>query len=116
MQFIDLQSQRLAIENEVNTAISRVLAHGQFILGREVKALERELADYGQAQHVLSCANGTDAIILALKAMNIGVGDTVFCPSFTNVATAEAVALLGATPVLIDVHRDFYTACPQSLQ
>lgn len=116
MQFIDLQAQRLTIENEISSAIGRVLEHGQFILGPEVRQFERQLANYGQAQHALSCANGTDAIILALKALGIGRGDAVFCPSFTYVATAEAIALLGATPIFIDIERDIYTACPQSLQ
>ena len=116
MHFIDLHKQRSRIEDEINSAIARVLEHGQYILGPEVRAFEASLADYGQAQHVLSCANGTDAIILALKAWNIGPGDAVFCPSFTYVATAEAVALLGATPVFIDVDRELYTACPVSLK
>jgi len=92
------------------------LSHGQYILGPEVRQFEAELAAYGQAKHVMSCANGTAAIILALKAWNIGPGDAVFCPSFTYVATAEAVALLGATPIFIDVDRDLYTACPHSLE
>ena len=116
MHFIDLHKQRARIDGEINAAIARVLAHGQYILGPEVKQFEVALADYGQAKHVLSCANGTDAIILALKAWNIGAGDAVFCPSFTYVATAEAVALLGATPVFVDVDRETYTVCPTSLE
>lgn len=116
MHFIDLHKQRSRIAAEIDGAIARVLEHGQYILGPEVKQFETALADYGHAKHVLSCANGTDAIILALKAWNIGEGDAVFCPSFTYVATAEAVALLGATPVFVDVDRDLYTVCPKSLQ
>lgn len=116
MHFIDLHKQRKRIEGEINSAIASVLEHGQYILGPEVRAFEASLADYGDAQRVLSCANGTAAIILALKAWNVGPGDAVFCPSFTYVATAEAVALLGATPVFVDVDRELYTACPVSLK
>lgn len=116
MKFIDLHKQRLRIEDEINAALARVMDHGQYILGPEVKAFESALADYGQARHVLSCANGTDAIILALKAWGIGSGDAVFCPSFTYVATAEAVALLGATPIFVDMDRSLYTVCPSSLK
>jgi len=116
MQFVDLHKQRARIEDNINAAIARVLAHGQYILGPEVQTFEAELARYGQAQHVMSCANGTAAIILALKAWNIGVGDAVFCPSFTYVATAEAIAILGATPVFVDIERDIYTANPESLK
>ena len=115
MQFIDLHKQRERIKDEINASIARVMEHGQYILGPEVKAFEAALSEYGRAKYVLSCANGTDAIILALKAWNIGPGDAVFCPSFTYVATAEAIALLGATPIFIDIDRAFYTACPTSL-
>jgi len=106
MQFIDLKTQRLRIKDEINVSIERVMEHGQFIFGPEVKAFETALSAYGNSKYALSCANGTDAIILTLKAWNIGPGDAVFCPSFTYVATAEAIALLGATPIFIDIERD----------
>ena len=115
MQFIDLHTQRARISEQINSALARVMAHGQYILGPEVQQFEAALAQYGKAQYTLSCANGTDAIILALKAWGIGPGDAVFCPSFTYVATAEAAAILGATPVFIDVDRAFYTSCAKSL-
>jgi len=116
MQFIDLQAQRAQISDRIDAAISKVLGHGQFILGPEVQEFERRLGVYCNAPHTLSCANGTDAILLALRAWNIGPGDAVFCPSFTYVATAEVIALLGATPVFIDIDRDTYTSCPHSLE
>jgi dTDP-4-amino-4,6-dideoxygalactose transaminase len=80
-----------------------VLTHCHFVLGPEVKSFETELAAFCGAQHVITCASGTDALVLALRAMGIGPGDAVFCPSFTFCATAEVVALVGATPVFVDV-------------
>ena len=85
------------------TAVARVLAHCQFILGPEVRALEAELAEFCGARHAITCASGTDALMLVLMAQGIGPGDAVICPSFTFCATAEVVALVGATPVFADV-------------
>jgi len=115
MQFIDLQAQRARIATEIDQAMRRVLGHGQFILGPEVAEFEAQISAYMDAPHTLSCANGTDAILLALRAWGIGPGDAVFCPSFTYVATAEVVALLGATPVFVDIDRETYTTSAQSL-
>ena len=114
--FIDLQAQRARIEGEVNAALRKVLEHGQFILGPEVTAFENQLAEFEGGGHVIGCANGTDAIILPLKAWNIGRGDVVFCPSWTYAATAEAIALIGATPCFVDVDPATYTLCPTSLR
>ena len=101
--FIDLAAQRRRLGRAVDDAFARVLAHGQFILGPEVKTLEAELAKFCGARHAVTCASGTDALVLALRALGIGPGDAVLCPSFTFCATAEVAALVGATPVFVDV-------------
>lgn len=103
MQFIDLGAQRARIEDKVNAAIGHVIASGNYILGTKVTEFEERLADYLGVKHVVSCANGTDALKIPLMARNIGPGDAVFCPSFTFSATAEVVALVGAEPVFVDV-------------
>ncbi|MBL4722060.1 MAG: DegT/DnrJ/EryC1/StrS aminotransferase family protein, partial [Alphaproteobacteria bacterium] len=97
--FIDLQAQRAHIASDVDAAIARVLEHGQFIMGPEVATLEHDLSAFCGATHSITCANGTDALQLALMALGVKAGDAVFAPSFTFVATVEAVALIGATPV-----------------
>ncbi|MFZ0174686.1 MAG: aminotransferase class I/II-fold pyridoxal phosphate-dependent enzyme, partial [Pseudolabrys sp.] len=101
--FIDVVAQRRRLGSAIDAAVARVLNHCQFILGPEVKAFETELAAFCGAKHVVTCASGTDALVLALRAMGIGPGDAVICPSFTFCATAEVVALVGATPVFVDV-------------
>jgi dTDP-4-amino-4,6-dideoxygalactose transaminase len=101
--FIDINAQRLRLGSAIDSAVKRVLTHCQFIMGPEVKAFEEELAAFCGARHVVSCASGTDALVLSLRAMGIGPGDAVFCPSFTFCATAEVAALVGATPVFVDV-------------
>lgn len=101
--FIDVAAQRRRLGPAIDAAVARVLNHCQFILGPEVKAFETELAAFCGARHVVSCASGTDALVLALRAMGIGPGDAVICPSFTFCATAEVVVLVGATPVFVDV-------------
>src|SRR4029078_556863 len=104
--FIDLAAQRQKIGDGIEQAISSVLKSGQFVLGPEVAELARQLGEFCGAKHVVSCANGTDALLLVLMAEGIGPGDAVFVPAFTFVATAEVVVLAGATPVLVDVPRD----------
>ena len=101
--FIDVAAQRRRLGSAIDTAVARVLNHCQFILGPEVKAFEAELAAFCGARHVISCASGTDALVLALRAMGVGPGDAVLCPSFTFCATAEVAVLVGATPVFVDV-------------
>jgi dTDP-4-amino-4,6-dideoxygalactose transaminase len=101
--FIDLAAQRRRLGSAVDNAVSRVLNHCQFILGPEVRAFEAEMAAFSGAKHVVTCASGTDALVLGLRAMGIGPGDAVLCPSFTFCATAEVAALVGATPVFVDV-------------
>ena len=116
IQFIDLQAQRERIKKQIDAGIQTVLEHGRFVMGPEIKEFEQKLARFGQAKHALSCANGTDALLLAMLAWKIGPGDAVFCPSFTFCATAEIVAHVGATPVFIDINRDTYNIDPTSLQ
>ena len=106
--FIDVAAQRRRLDGAVDAAVARVLAHCQFILGPEVRTFEAELAKFCGARHVVSCASGTDALQLALMARGIGPGDAVFCPTFTFCATAEVVALVGATPVFVDVEADSF--------
>jgi len=101
--FIDVAAQRRRLGPAVDAAVARVLNHCQFILGPEVKAFEAELAEFCGARHVVTCASGTDALVLALRAMGVGPGDAVLCPSFTFCATAEVAVLVGATPVFVDV-------------
>jgi len=101
--FIDIGAQRRRLGKSVDEAVSRVLAHCQFINGPEVARLEAELATFSGAKHVVTCASGTDALLMVLMAKDVGRGDAVFCPSFTFCATGEAVALTGAVPVFVDV-------------
>ena len=114
--FIDLQAQRARIADRIDAAIARVLAHGQFIFGPEVKALEGQLAEFVGAKHCLANANGTDALALPLMAWGVGKDDAVFCPSFTFAATAEIVPWVDATPVFVDVRPDTYNMDPASLE
>jgi dTDP-4-amino-4,6-dideoxygalactose transaminase len=106
--FIDLQAQRRRISKLIDEGMQRVLAHGQFIMGPEVSELERQLAEFCGAPHVIACANGTDALKLALRALEVGPGDAVIVPGFTFSASAEAVAIVGATAVFCDVLADSF--------
>jgi dTDP-4-amino-4,6-dideoxygalactose transaminase len=101
--FIDLAAQRRRLGVAVDEAVTRVLTHCQFINGPEVLKLETALAAFCGAKHVVTCASGTDALVMVLMAKGVGRGDAVLCPSFTFCATGEAVALTGATPVFVDV-------------
>ena len=114
--FIDVAAQRRRLGRSVDEAIARVLGHCQFILGPEVRALEVKLAEFCGARHVVSCASGTDALVLVLMAQGIGPGDAVICPSFTFTATAEVVALVGATPAFADVEEASFNLDPASLE
>jgi dTDP-4-amino-4,6-dideoxygalactose transaminase len=112
--FIDLDAQRRRLGRAVDDAVARVLDHCQFIMGPEVAALEAELARFAGAKHAITCASGTDALLLVLMAKGIGPGDAVICPAFTFCATAEVVALLGATPVFADVQEETFNLDPAS--
>ncbi|MSP49773.1 MAG: DegT/DnrJ/EryC1/StrS aminotransferase family protein [Alphaproteobacteria bacterium] len=115
LPFVDLQAQRRRIGPRLDAALARVLAHGQFILGPEVKELETRLARFSGVKHCVTCANGTDALLLPLMAWGIGPGDAVLVPSFTFVASAEVVVLAGATPIFVDVARDSFNMTAESL-
>lgn len=101
--FIDIGAQRRRLGKSIDEAVSRVLNHCQFINGPEVAELESRLAAFTGAKYVVSCASGTDALLMVLMAKGVGPGDAVLCPSFTFCATGESVALTGATPVFVDV-------------
>jgi dTDP-4-amino-4,6-dideoxygalactose transaminase len=114
--FIDLAAQQAHIRPQLDAAIARVLDHGQYILGPEVKEFESALAKFCGAKHVVACGNGTDALALPLMLMKIRPGDAIFVPSFTFTATAEVVGWLGATPYFVDVDPCTYNMCPASLR
>ncbi|PKN89124.1 MAG: aminotransferase DegT, partial [Deltaproteobacteria bacterium HGW-Deltaproteobacteria-1] len=103
MEFIDLKTQQLKIESTLNSNIRKVLNHGSYIMGPEVKQLEAKLAVYTGAKHAISCASGTDALLMALMAYGVQPGDAIFTTPFTFIATAEVISLLGATPVFVDI-------------
>lgn len=116
MQFIDLAAQQARIKDKIDTAIQKVLAHGQYILGPEVSELEERLADYTGAKYCITCANGTDALQIAQMVLGVGPGDEVITPGFTYIATAETVALLGAKPVYVDIDPRTYNLDPGKLE
>jgi len=116
MQFIDLGAQRAKIHDRLKAAVERVLEGGRYILGPEVAEFEQKLATYAGVEHVVACANGTDALLLPLYASGIGPGDAVFVPSFTFAATAEVVALAKAEPVFVDVDASTYNIDIASLE
>ena len=103
MQFIDLAFQQKRVRTRIEDGIRGVLDHGQYIMGPEIKQLEKKLADFTGVEHAISCASGTDALLLALMAYGIRPGDAVFTSPFTFIATAEVIQLLGATPVFVDI-------------
>jgi dTDP-4-amino-4,6-dideoxygalactose transaminase len=114
--FIDLQAQRRRIATEIERAVTSAVEGGQWIMGPQVRELEERLAEFAGVKHCIACANGTDALMLVLRAWDIGPGDAVFVPAFTFAASAEVVALVGATPVFVDVFEDTYNMDPASLE
>ena len=114
--FIDLAAQRARLGDSVDRAVLAVLHSGQYILGPQVTELERQLAAFCGARHVVSCANGTDALQLVLMAEGVGPGDAVFVPAFTFLATAEVPVLVGATPVFVDIRSDTFNIDIESLE
>lgn len=114
--FIDMQAQRRRMGDSLTRAIAEAVEGGQWILGPQVASLEEKLAAFVNVKHAVACANGTDALLLVLKAWDIGPGDAVFVPAFTFAATAEVVALAGATPVFVDVEDDTFNISLLSLQ
>ncbi|MCL2784455.1 MAG: DegT/DnrJ/EryC1/StrS family aminotransferase [Propionibacteriaceae bacterium] len=116
MQFIDLKTQYLRIETQVQKAVSDVVASQQYILGPQVRELEEKLASYVGVKHVLSCSNGTDALVIALMAYDLSPTDAVFVPSFTFFASAESITLAGATPVFVDSDADTFNITVGTLE
>lgn len=116
IQFIDLQAQRRRLGAPLEAAIKAAIEGGQWILGPQVSQLERDLAAWAGVKHAIACANGTDALLLILRAWDIGPGDAVFVPAFTFAASGEVVVLAGATPVFVDVLPDTFNMDPASLE
>ena len=116
ISFIDLDKQKKRLGNKIDNSINSVLSHGQYIMGPEVNELELKLAEYTGAKYSVTCASGTDALVLSLMAYGIGPGDIVFCPTFTFPATAEAIVILGAIPYFVDVDKDTYNISVDSLK
>jgi dTDP-4-amino-4,6-dideoxygalactose transaminase len=114
--FIDLAAQQARIRPKIEAAIARVLAHGAYVMGPEVRRFEDQLAAFAGAAHAVSCANGTEALALPLMAWEIGAGDAVFCPSFTFAATGEVIPWIGASPVFVDILPDTYNLDPAKLE
>nr|WP_319947311.1 DegT/DnrJ/EryC1/StrS aminotransferase family protein [uncultured Shimia sp.] len=116
MQFIDLAAQQDRLRNKIESGIQNVLSHGKYILGPEVQELEERLVEYTGAKYCITCANGTDALQIALMAIGVGPGDEVITPGFSYIATAEAVALLGAKPVYVDIDHDTYNIAADKIE
>lgn len=116
MQFRDLQKQYQRLQKEIDQEIRQVLLAGNFISGKQIAELEEQLAEYVGVKHCITCANGTDALTLALMAWNIGKGDAVFVPDFTFFSSGETPAYEGAVPVFVDVEADTFNLSPASLE
>lgn len=116
MEFKNLVKQYSILKPQIDTAIKRVLSSSHFIAGSEVKELETVLAEYVGVKHCITCANGTDAITIALRAWNVGKGDAVFVPDFTFFSTGESPADEGATPIFVDVDKNTFNISPVKLE
>lgn len=116
LEFVDLKAQLRLIGDDIKLSIDRVIAHGKFIMGPEVYELEEQLAEFTGVKYAISCSSGTDALLMALLAIGVGPGDAVFTSSFTFIATAEVIALLGAVPVFVDIKQDTFNIDPVKLE
>lgn len=116
MEFIDLITQKNQIKNELMASIEAVIDRGHFILGEEVPQLEKKLANFSNVKYCVANANGTDALVIALRSLNVGIGDEVIVPAFTFFASAEAVSILGATPVFVDINRETYNISEEAFE
>ncbi len=116
ISFLDLELQQKKIANTLDSYLKKVLKHSKYIIGPEVKQLEKTLEVYTESKHCITCASGTDALILSLLAYGIGRGHYVICPSFTFPATAEAILITGATPIFVDVGKKTFNLCYQQLE
>jgi UDP-2-acetamido-2-deoxy-ribo-hexuluronate aminotransferase len=116
MEFVDLGAQQKRISDKIDASIKKVLNHGQFIMGPEVKEIENSLAAYTGVKYAVGCSSGTDALLLALLAYGAGPGDAIFTTPFTFIATAEVISLLGAVPVFIDIDSRTFNMDPEKLE
>ncbi len=116
MQFIDLNSQYSLLKSKIDSRIQQVLNHGAYINGPEVNELEVRLQEFLNVKNAITCANGTDALVLGLLALDVQQGDLVLCPAFTFFASAEAIAVCGAIPVFVDCDPNNFNMCPVSLE
>ena len=116
MPFIDLAAQQSRIKPQIDTAIAKVLSHGKYIMGPEVAQLEADLCDFVGAKHCITVSNGTDALIAALQAYEVGLGDAIITTPFTFFATVEAIMFVGATPVFADIDADTFNICPNQIE
>ena len=108
MEFIDLKAQFYKIEDKITNSINKVLHHGKYIMGPEIKQLENQLSNYVESKYCISCSSGTDALLMALLAIEVKPGDAIITTPFTFVATAEVICLLGATPVFVDINPNTF--------
>ena len=115
LPFIDLKAQQKLIRNKIDKRIKTVLDHGQYILGPEVKELEKKLSIYTNSEHVLCCSSGTDALLLALLGLKLKAGEGVIVPAFSFASSAEVMPLLGAIPIFIDVESDTFNLDPSKI-
>lgn len=116
MEFIDLHAQRERIKARLDSIIKKVISEGQYIMGPEVRELEKRLASYVGVKHAIGCASGTDALLMALMAFGVGAGDAVFTTPFTFISTAEVISILGAVPVFVDIDPKTYNIDPGQLE
>lgn len=116
MEFIDLATQQKKIKAKLESNIQTVLSHGKYIMGPEIRELEKRLAEYSGVKYGIACSSGTDALLLALMAYGVGPGDAILTTPFTFIATAEVVSLLGAMPVFVDVDRNTFNIDPEHLE
>ncbi len=116
MNFIDLGAQYRNLKDKIDKRINAVLSHGKYIMGPEVFEFEQKLADYIGVKHAISCANGTDALQLCMMCLDVKPGDAVFCPTFTFFATAEVIAMAGATPIFVESDNSTFNICPIDLE
>ncbi len=116
MEFIDLKTQYKKLQNEIQENINKVLLDGNYILGEEVKKLEKELAEYVGVKYCATCSNGTDALSIALMSIEANEGDAIFVPTFTFYSTAEVVSLCGATPIFVDSYEDSFNMDAEKLE
>jgi len=116
MQFVDLGAQQKRIRQQIESNIAAILDHGRYIMGPEIKQLEERLAEYAGVKNAIGCASGTDALLMALMAYQVGPGDAVFTSPFTFIATAEVISLLGATPVFVDIDPQTFNIDPAKLE